>query len=175
MLGFKFYPVSFWYCFHADGTPLAVLAGVQNTFRDPHNYLLHNHGRVYYWKSRPEQTKAFYVSPFIQLDDVRTSSRSAPGDTLAVSIYDYVAGPSCSPLTRPQRRAPHRRVSGPRWAHGADIARALVLIYWQALRSPKRVRCSATRRRQRRLRCEANARREDRRPGPRRRACSAAN
>ena len=43
----KFYPVSFWYCYHADGTVRAVLAEVQNTFRDHHNYLLHNEGEPF--------------------------------------------------------------------------------------------------------------------------------
>ena len=144
MLGFKFFPVSFWYCFHADGTPRAVLAEVQNTFRDRHNYLLHNHGEVYDWKSRPEHTKAFYVSPFIQLDDVRYEFHvSAPGDTLAVSIYDYVAGPllltaslalKAEPLTDESLRRAVRRM-------GPISARALVLIHWQALKlALKRVR-----------------------------------
>ena len=52
VLGFGFYPVSFWYCFHADGTPRAVLAEVHNTFGGHHNYLLHNHGDEFDWQSR---------------------------------------------------------------------------------------------------------------------------
>ncbi len=137
VMGFRFYPVSFWYCFHADGTPRAVLAEVQNTYRDHHNYLLHNNGEPYSWDMRPEHTKAFFVSPFIQLENVRYRfAVSEPGDDLSVALQDYVDGSllltttlalEAQPLTD---EALYRVV----WRMGPISARALVLIHWQALK-----------------------------------------
>lgn len=137
VLGFRFYPVAFWYCFHADGTPRAVLAEVQNTFHDHHNYLLHNGGQPFDWSSRPTATKAFYVSPFIQREDVCYEFHfSPPEERLYVSIRDYVAGPhvltaslalEAEPLTdRSLVRAVMRM--------GPISVRALILIHWQALK-----------------------------------------
>lgn len=137
VLGFRFYPVSFWYCFGADGLPRAVLAEVQNTFRDHHNYLLHNNGEPFDWKSKPSATKAFYVSPFIQPDDVRHEFHfSEPGEKLSVAIFDYVSGPllltaalslSAEPLTDATLTRAVLRM-------GPMSARALILIHWQALK-----------------------------------------
>ena len=137
VLGFRFYPVSFWYCFHADGTPRAVLAEVQNTYRDHHNYLLHNHGEVLDWKSRPEAVKAFYVSPFIQPENVRYEfSFSAPAEKMSVAIYDFVDGPllltaalslHAEPLTDQAISRALRRM-------GPMSVRALILIHWQAIK-----------------------------------------
>jgi DUF1365 family protein len=137
VLGFRFYPVSFWYCFHADGSPRAVLAEVQNTYRDRHNYLLHNNGGVFDWKSRPESTKAFFVSPFIQLEDVRYQFHfSEPTKTLSASIYDIVEGEglltaSIALTAQPLTDAALRSAV---WRMGPMSARALVLIHWQALK-----------------------------------------
>lgn len=90
VLGFKFYPVSFWYCFSADSELRAILAEVQNTFGDRHNYLLHNRGDVLDWSKRSSAIKVFHVSPFIEMDARYEFHFTRPGDTLSVSIYDYV-------------------------------------------------------------------------------------
>lgn len=137
VLGFRFYPVSFWYCFDAQGVPVAVLAEVQNTFRDHHNYLLHNHGAPFDWGSRPSAVKAFYVSPFIQREDVRYEFHfTEPGDRLTVAIYDHVAGPlvltasvalEAEELTDSSLLRAVLRM-------GPMSARAMILIHYQALK-----------------------------------------
>ena len=81
MLGFGFYPVSMWYCFHADGTPRAVLAEVHNTFGGRHNYLLHNGGDVFDLSSKPTVDKVFSVSPFIPMDARYEFRLTEPGET----------------------------------------------------------------------------------------------
>lgn len=142
VMGFRFYPVSFWYCFHADGSPRAVLAEVQNTFRDHHNYLLHNGGAPYDWHAIPEAAKAFYVSPFVRREDMRYRfSFSEPGERLSVTIRDFedpiadgaepVLGTSVSLKAEPLTDEAIRRVV---MASGPISARALVLIHWQALK-----------------------------------------
>lgn len=137
VMGFKFYPVSFWYCFGSDGTPLAVLAEVQNTYRDHHNYLLHNNGEPYDFTHRPEKAKAFFVSPFVPLDNAHYQfSFTPPGDRLQAAIYDFVDGPllltaaislQAEPLDDDSLRRAVLRM-------GPMSLRALILIHWQALK-----------------------------------------
>jgi uncharacterized protein len=136
VLGFGFYPVSFWYCFHADGSPRAVLAEVHNTFGGHHNYLLHNHGDVFDWSSRPTAEKIFSVSPFVAMDARYEFAFSEPGDTLNVTLRDFVEGPlllttslqlTAEPLTDAGIRRVVRRF-------GPISARAWVLIHLQAIR-----------------------------------------
>ncbi len=136
VLGFGFYPVSFWYCFHADGTPRAILAEVHNTFGGHHNYLLHNGGEPYDWSLRPTTEKVFSVSPFIAMDARYEFAFSEPGDELGVSIHDFVAGPllltanlqlTAEQLTDAALVRAVRR-------YGPMSARAWLLIHLQALR-----------------------------------------
>ncbi len=143
VLGFKFYPVSFWYCFHADGTPRAVLAEVQNTFGDHHNYLLHNGGDVFDWQSAPEMVKVFHVSPFIEMDARYEFRFSEPGEQLSVSLLDFVKGPllliaAVSLTARPLTDAALLRAIA---RYGPMSARAWLFIHYQALRLfAKRIR-----------------------------------
>lgn len=137
VMGTRFYPVSFWYCFHADGTPRAVLAEVQNTYRDHHNYLLHNHGERYDWETRPEVAKAFFVSPFIQTENVRYRfAFSEPGGSLAVTLQDFVEESLLLTTTLALEEAPltDDALLGLVRHLGPISARALVLIHWQALK-----------------------------------------
>jgi len=142
VLGFKFWPVSFWYIYSVDDTPLAVMAEVQNTFRDHHDYLLHNGGEPFDWHALPESTKAFYVSPFIRVEDMRYRFHfSEPGEHLSATIYDHETAEGvlgdlvltasialdAEPLTDAAIRSAVRRL-------GPISARALILIHWQALK-----------------------------------------
>jgi hypothetical protein len=129
--------VSFWYCYTADGTPVAVLAEVQNTFRDHHNYLLHDHGRPFDWNSHPGATKAFYVSPFIQIENARYEFHfTEPGDKVAVSIYDYVDGPLLltAAISLSATELTDRALLGRVLRLGPMSARALFLIHYQAVK-----------------------------------------
>ena len=137
VLGTRFFPVSFWFCYDAGGEVLAILAEVQNTFRDRHGYLLHNDGAPFEWESRPTVTKAFYVSPFVQADRVQhTFTFTPPEDSLAIRIADMVEDSlmltAAIQLTKSELSdaALVRTV----WHHGPISAVALVRIHWQALR-----------------------------------------
>ena len=137
VLGARFYPVSFWYCFRADGAAVAVLAEVHNTLRDHHNYLLHNCGRPFDWDSRPRAVKAFYVSPFVQRDDVIYEfAFTAPGDGLDVTLRDeiddeFVVTAALSLEAEDLTDAALVRTV---LRHGPISAVALLRIHWQALR-----------------------------------------
>lgn len=141
VLGFGFYPVSFWYAWRADGLPVAVMAEVQNTFRDHHNYLLHSNGEPYDWTSRPSATKVFYVSPFIQIEDVRYEFHfSEPGETLSASVYDYVEGTLLLTASIALKAQPltDRNVLRQVMRIGPMSARALMLIHGQAIKLYRR-------------------------------------
>lgn len=137
VLGARFYPVSFWYCFSAHGTPLAVLAEVHNTFRDRHNYLLHNGGEPFEWGSRPIAAKAFYVSPFVQREDVTYQfAFSEPAEKLAVTVRDIVCGSQmlATTLTLTAEELTDASLMSTVLRHGPISIVALVLIHWQALK-----------------------------------------
>ncbi len=136
VLGFGFYPVSFWYCFHADGTPRAVLAEVHNTFGGRHNYLLHNRGEVFDWGSKPTVEKVFSVSPFIPMDAKYEFRFTEPGDRVHVAIYDYVEGPLLlvASLDLEAQDLTDANLSRAVRRYGPMSLRAWLLIHFQALR-----------------------------------------
>lgn len=143
VLGARFYPVSFWYCFGADDTPLAILAEVHNTHRDRHNYLLHNNGQPFDWDSRPTKSKAFYVSPFVQREDVEHEFRlTEPGDELGVTIRDIVSGSPMltASMTLSAQELTDAALLGTVLRRGPISVVALIRIHWQALKlAAKRV------------------------------------
>lgn len=137
VLGARFYPVSFWYCFGQDGAPLAVLAEVHNTYGDRHNYLMHNNGRRFEWDSRPTHAKAFFVSPFVQREDVTYEFQfSDPAENLSVTIRDIVSGSLM--LTTAVNVTAHELTDASLkrtvLSHGPVSIVALILIHWQALK-----------------------------------------
>lgn len=137
VLGARFYPVSFWYCFGRSGEPLAVLAEVHNTHHDRHNYLLHNNGAPYDWSSRPRKQKAFFVSPFVQLENVEYEfSFSEPADQLTVSLRDIVEGSPMlvTTLELEAQSLTDRALMQTVMRHGPISIVALIRIHWQAVK-----------------------------------------
>lgn len=137
VLGARFYPVSFWYLFGADGEQLGVLAEVQNTYGDRHNYLLHNRGARYEWGARPTQTKAFFVSPFIQREDVTYEfAFSDPAQTPAIAIKVFVEGELTlrTTVTLAAQELTDATLLSAVVRHGPMSMVALIRIHWQALK-----------------------------------------
>ncbi|WP_374240716.1 DUF1365 domain-containing protein [Zoogloea sp.] len=68
VMGFVFNPVSFWFCHDRDGALRVVLAEVNNTFGERHNYLVH-HPDLRPIRPADELVarKLFHVSPFFPL------------------------------------------------------------------------------------------------------------
>jgi len=90
VLGYIFNPVSFFFCYEADGKPLCAVVEVGNTFREMKIFLLREmsprggfHLRV---------AKDFYVSPFSALDTEFDFKLRPPGERLDVHIDDYQDG-----------------------------------------------------------------------------------
>lgn len=136
VLGFKFFPVAFWYCYDDSDTVVAIIAEVNNTFGHHHNYVLHNDGKPFDFSTKPRTRKMFHVSPFIPMDARYEFTFTEPGEKLAVTIQDYVEGPLLlvagikleeHDLTDSDLRRTVLR-------HGPISLVAWLRIHWQAIR-----------------------------------------
>jgi len=135
VLGTRFYPASFWYCFHRDGTLRAVLAEVNNTFHQHHNYLLHHHGAPLRWGATETAQKVFYVSPFIGMDGRYDFTFSEPDERLSIEILDTVDGAPLlmAGLALERRPLTDAALLEAVLRYGPMSARAWVLIRLQAI------------------------------------------
>lgn len=136
VLGGRFFPVSFWYCFHADGSLRAVLAEVNNTFGEHHNYLLHTGGSPIPWGETLHATKVFHVSPFIAMDARYEFTFTEPDERLGVRLLDIVEGEPLLAAGFSLERRDLRALSllATVLRYGPMSARAWLFIRLQALR-----------------------------------------
>lgn len=100
VLGFVFNPISLWFCHDRQGNLVCVLAEVNNTFGERHNYLLaHADGRPIRDGETIERRKVFHVSPFMAIDGhyrfrfhTRTDQDGRPAWRLARIDHGDAAG-----------------------------------------------------------------------------------
>lgn len=91
LFGYAFNPLSVFFCYNADGALKATLYEVRNTFGQRHSYLI----PVAAASSGPIiQTcrKAFYVSPFMDMDLVYEFRLNPPGEAVSLVISARDAG-----------------------------------------------------------------------------------
>lgn len=135
--GYVFNPVSFWLMTGPNGSLLAVLAEVHNTYGDRHAYLCrHADGRPIGIHDWLEADKHFHVSPFFDIRGRYHFRFALEGERLGIWIlYDDGAGGRLTtalvghrrPLTDFELlRVLARRPLG--------AARTTALIHWQALK-----------------------------------------
>lgn len=133
--GYAFKPVSFWYAHRRDGSLLAVLAEVNNTFGERHCYLLPAplYGRVL------ESRKVFHVSPFCAVEGryrfrFMHSRRNGVERLVARVDHDDNQGAlletSWSGTLEPATAAALRRVA---WRFPLLTLGVVARIHWQAL------------------------------------------
>ena len=136
-LGYVFNPISLFYCYSREGTLEAVLAEVNSTFGEAHNYWLSAANRD---RSSPSFVyrcpKAIHVSPFMPMELDYRFVLTAPGERL-VAHMDTLAGERGGfDATLQLRREPWSAVS----LHRALLrfpwvtAKVIWAIHWQALR-----------------------------------------
>jgi len=130
--GYIFNPVSFYYCFKLDGTPLCAVAEVGNTFREMKLFPIKDLGEAGFHR---RVAKDFYVSPFSCLDTAFDFRPAFPKDRLEIFIDDYNGG----------ERTLASRLSGKRvelttWTlarftlkYPCITAWVILLIHWHAL------------------------------------------
>jgi DUF1365 family protein len=94
VLGYAFNPVSFWLCHDRAGALRAVLAEVNNTFGEHHNYLLaHPDGRPIAPGDELQARKVFHVSPFLDVKGTyRFRFRTNVPDSLFRIDYEDESG-----------------------------------------------------------------------------------
>lgn len=85
ILGYVFNPLTVWYCEDADGAPLATIYEVHNTFGERHAYVLPAEGQQ-------QVDKAFYVSPFIDMNCQYAFRLAPPDERILVSINETQDG-----------------------------------------------------------------------------------
>lgn len=136
MLGHNFNPVSFYYCFAADGERVeAVVAQVTNTpWGESHSYVLRHDGEGV---MHDTLEKVFHVSPFIGMDNRYHWRVTEPHDRLLVHIDERdrdglrVFDATLSLERHPFSRAQLTRIL---LRFPAASLRVVFLIYWNALR-----------------------------------------
>ena len=84
--GYTFNPVSFFFCYDRSGRPLAVLAEVNNTFGENKTYLVPGDSGV------SDQTKDFYISPFVGLKALLKLRLPFPNDEMSLHIQTVEDG-----------------------------------------------------------------------------------
>jgi hypothetical protein len=90
-LGHLFNPVSFYFCFDDQGTPLCVIPEVGNTYDEQKIYHVGRNG-LDAGRFRTIVPKLFYVSPFIPLDAAFRFNLRVPDDRLSLHIDDVLDG-----------------------------------------------------------------------------------
>ncbi|MFO0582824.1 MAG: DUF1365 domain-containing protein [Anaeromyxobacter sp.] len=147
--GYGFNPVSFYYCFDADGALDAIVGEVNNTpWNERHPYVLDcrsldsgpadagptlgMNGRRSY---RFEFPKAFHVSPFMGMAQTYDWRFSAPGDRLAVHMENLEGGRSIFDATLSLERRPMTglALASVLLRFPAMTAKVIAAIYWNAL------------------------------------------
>lgn len=87
VLGHVFNPLSVHWCLDTDGEVVAVIAEVHNTYGGRHAYVLRPDG-----EGRVATEKAFYVSPFHEVDGRYEMRLPLPGDDLRVDMTYFRDG-----------------------------------------------------------------------------------
>lgn len=90
-LGYQFNPVSFYFCYDKNNQPVCSVVEVCNTYREMKPYFLGTE-KLEGNNFSNQQTKNFYVSPFIDMDSDFHFNLDIPGETLKVRIDDYKNG-----------------------------------------------------------------------------------
>lgn len=137
--GFVFNPVSFYYCYAADGCTLdCIVAEITNTpWHERHAYVLPadtaaTHGHTLGW-SFP---KVFHVSPFMPMDRGYDWRFTAPGDELHVHMDVLRDGVREFDAHLHLQRLPLNGAALARvlWRYPLMTAQVVGAIHWQALR-----------------------------------------
>ncbi|MFI8718854.1 DUF1365 domain-containing protein [Stenotrophomonas sp. NPDC077464] len=137
--GHVFNPVSFYYCYAADGTTLeCIVAEITNTpWKERHAYVLpvaeaDAHGRALGWSF----DKRFHVSPFMPMDCHYHWRFTAPGDDLRVHMQVWRDGQRQfdADLALQRHALDGRGLATVLLRYPLMTLQVVAAIHWQALR-----------------------------------------
>jgi hypothetical protein len=117
VLGYAFNPISVYWCHDPAGRPVCVVAEVHNTYGGRHAYLLHPDEA-----GRARAAKAFYVSPFQEMDGEYRMRLPHPEALLDLTVA--LRRGTATPLVATLRGV--RRPVNPRWLARLVLARPLL-------------------------------------------------
>ncbi|MEC5191133.1 MULTISPECIES: DUF1365 domain-containing protein [unclassified Arthrobacter] len=131
VFGHVFNPLSLFWCHDAAGELRCVVAEVHNTYGERHCYLLETDGA-----GRASVPKAFYVSPFNDVDGQYRMRLPEPGERLAVSIVLERDGqqPFLASMDGKRREATVPNILAAALAVPAAPLRAAAQIRWQGIK-----------------------------------------
>lgn len=135
--GYRFNPVSFYYCFDRDESrPRAIIAEINNTpWGEQHCYVL-DCERMESANAPHRFAKRFHISPFMRIEQEYEWSFSQPGATLGVAMKSTEGAQRMLDVTLAMQR---REISGASLRglllrYPLMTARVTFGIHWQALR-----------------------------------------
>ncbi len=138
--GYRFNPVSFYYCYdQADTTLETIVAEVNNTpWKEQHCYVFTqemNDHPAPEWRHY-QIPKIFPVSPFIDMNVRHDFRFNVPGETLNVHISDFEDGKKFFDATLTLRRQEinSRTLAHVLLAYPLMTLKVTAMIHWQALR-----------------------------------------
>jgi DUF1365 family protein len=126
VLGHVFNPLSLHWCLAADGSVVAVVAEVHNTYGGRHAYVLRPDA-----EGRVQTPKEFYVSPFHAVDGSYEMRLPLPGDELRIDLT--YARPGARPFVATVRGT--RRTAG-----AAALLRSAARVPWVTLTVAAQIR-----------------------------------
>jgi DUF1365 family protein len=136
ILGHGFNPLSVYFCHRPDESLAAILYEVSNTFGERHNYLIAVPERADGGPVRQTAAKAFYVSPFMDLDLGYAFTVTPPGErcAIAVTVSDG-DGPMLTAAFAGQRRPLTDAALLRAWlGHPLLSLKVVAGIHWEALK-----------------------------------------
>lgn len=137
--GHVFNPVTFYYCFEADGATLChVVAEITNTpWKERHAYVLpvkqaRQRGRAWYW----DFDKAFHVSPFMAMEREYRWTFTTPDEGLHVQMDVLRDGDRefDATLSLQRHALDGAELARVLWRYPLMTAQVVGAIHWQALR-----------------------------------------
>lgn len=135
IFGYGFNPLSIYFCRNGRGELTAVLYEVHNTFGERHSYLMAASAGVSA-TAEQECRKAFYVSPFIDMDMTYTFRLRAPDEsvTLAIRTTDSDGLLLVAALSGRRRALSNGSLLGVLATYPLLTLKVIAAIHWHALR-----------------------------------------
>ena len=136
-LGYNFNPVSFFYCYDQQERLQMVLAEVNSTFGESHNYWLSQDSELPSPNAkRYRRAKAIHVSPFMSMKLDYTFTFTAPGSKLVAHMDTIEDGNPFFDATLNLERSPWSAASLHRalLTHPWMTAKVIAAFHWEALR-----------------------------------------
>lgn len=130
VLGYVFNPVSFYWCYRADGELACMVAELNNTFGERLPELLPGGTLAY------EHDKRLHVSPFFGLEQRYRYAFSEPGETVyaRIEVHEDARMPLQAVLSGRRRELTNASVLRFLASYPLMPLQVIALIHWQALK-----------------------------------------